>query len=73
MPTINNFESQLKFRDELAALINKYNLESVTGTPDHILANYLARCIDNFDQTHIERNRHSGTSNDSGSDSSSTH
>lgn len=48
-------QEELNFRRELAALINRHSRENASGTPDYILANYLARCLDNFDQTVIER------------------
>ena len=40
-----------EFKKELAELINRYSLENGSNTPDYILAEYLVRCIDNFDQT----------------------
>lgn len=46
---------EINFRTELAALLNKYSRENVSGTPDHILANHLGRCLDAFDQTMVER------------------
>ena len=39
------------FRSELKALINKHSMENSSNTPDHILADYLIRCIDNFTET----------------------
>ena len=36
------------FVDELRALINKHSRENGSGTPDYILAEYLADCITIF-------------------------
>lgn len=38
------------FRDELAALINKYSLENGSDTPDFLLASYLEQCLLVFGQ-----------------------
>jgi hypothetical protein len=40
-----------KFEQELSELINKYSLENGNGTPDWILANYLRRCLENYNAT----------------------
>lgn len=53
-------QEELNFRRELAALINRHSRENASGTPDYILANYLARCLDNYDQTVIEREQFFG-------------
>jgi len=37
------------FRKELENLINKHSMENESNTPDFILADYLARCLDAFD------------------------
>jgi hypothetical protein len=37
------------FRDELTTLLNKYNLENGSNTPDWILAEYLDDCLKAFD------------------------
>lgn len=39
------------FYEELRALINKHSKENGSGTPDHILAEYLIGCLDVFDNT----------------------
>lgn len=39
------------FRSELTALINKHSLEGGSNTADYILADYLSRCLENFDLT----------------------
>lgn len=39
------------FRSELKSLLNKFNIEGASNTPDHVLADYLIRCLDNFTET----------------------
>lgn len=40
------------FRSDLAALLNRYSMESRGGdTPDFILADHLMGCIDTFNAT----------------------
>lgn len=48
-------KEEMDLRKEMAALLNRYSRENASGTPDYILANYLGRCLINFDQTTIER------------------
>ncbi len=48
-------QAELNFREELRSLLNRHSREAASGTPDFILANYLARCLDVYDQTLIER------------------
>lgn len=43
------------FRDELEALINKYNMENRSDTPDFILARFLSRCLTAFDDAVNQR------------------
>lgn len=38
------------FRVKLEKLINRYSVENGSNTPDHILADYLMRCIQAFDE-----------------------
>lgn len=45
MPSTNSF------RNELQSLINRHCMENGSNTPDFILADYMQRCLDNFDQT----------------------
>lgn len=61
-PISEPIRQELAFRAELAALLNKYSRENFSGTPDHILANHLGRCLDAFDQTMIERENWYGRS-----------
>ena len=37
------------FRSELAAVINRFSRENGSNTPDWILADYLAGCLNAFD------------------------
>lgn len=39
------------FERELEALLNRYSMENGSNTPDFILAEYLHRCLDNFNAT----------------------
>lgn len=39
------------FYEELAQLINRHSKENASGTPDHILADYLVGCLDVYDKT----------------------
>lgn len=45
MDKTEHTEPLLTFEDELAKLINKYSLESLSNTPDFILAWYLKDCL----------------------------
>lgn len=38
------------FVKELAQLINKNSLENVSNTPDFIIAEYLTKCLESFNQ-----------------------
>lgn len=40
-----------EFRTELKHLLNKHSIEGASNTPDHVLADYLIRCLDNFTET----------------------
>lgn len=46
------------FRDELAVLINEYNLENGSDTADYILAEYLLDCLKAFDRAINRRSGH---------------
>lgn len=43
------------FRDTLERLINQHSMENGSDTPDFILADYLKRCLDNWDYTSRQR------------------
>lgn len=36
------------FEDELTALLNSHSLENASGTPDFILAKFMAGCLELF-------------------------
>ncbi len=40
-----------EFKKELEILINKHSLENDSNTPDFILANYMAMCLDAYNIT----------------------
>lgn len=46
------------FVHELTQLINKHSLENNSNTPDYILADYLANCLENADKIINNRNLH---------------
>lgn len=48
-----------EFRRELSELLNKHCKENGSNTPDFILADYLADCLDVFDRIEQRRNAHS--------------
>ena len=39
------------FEEELRSLINRYSLENGSDTPDYLLAEYLRRCLENYNET----------------------
>lgn len=39
------------FEKELEALLNKYNKEKPSDTPDYVLAEYLVSCLDSYNRT----------------------
>jgi hypothetical protein len=44
-------------RGDLTDLLNSHSAENASDTPDHILAEYLVRCLDAFDVATLERTR----------------
>ncbi len=48
------------FYNELASLLNRYNRESRSDTPDFILANYLIECLKTFDSITNQREKWHG-------------
>ena len=36
------------FKKELASLLNRYSWDNACETPDHILADYVERCLTNL-------------------------
>jgi NTP pyrophosphatase (non-canonical NTP hydrolase) len=49
------YDGKPSFLDDLTDAINRHNLESGNDTPDFMLAQYLANCLDNY--TEIVNNR----------------
>ena|SRR5690348_8302421 len=43
------------FDDELVCLLNKYSKENGSNTPDFILADYIGRCLENWNLTVVNR------------------
>ena len=43
------------FDDELVCLLNKCSKENGSNTPDFILADYIGRCLENFNLTVVTR------------------
>ena len=41
--------NQSDLRDDLASILNRYSRDNGSNTPDFILAQYLANCLDAFD------------------------
>lgn len=37
-----------KFKNELTNLLNRYGYDTACDTPDHILADYIGMCIENY-------------------------
>jgi hypothetical protein len=46
-----------EFRADLTKLVNRHSKENGSNTPDYILAEYLERCLNNFDLTVAARDR----------------
>ena len=44
-----------KFREDLEVLINQNSKENGSNTPDFILADYLADCLDDYDNAVTRR------------------
>uniref|UniRef100_A0A6H1ZTF8 Uncharacterized protein n=1 Tax=viral metagenome TaxID=1070528 RepID=A0A6H1ZTF8_9ZZZZ len=43
------------FEEELRGLINRCSKENISNTPDFILAQYIAACLDAFDMATQQR------------------
>jgi len=52
------------FTNELTKLINKHSMENDAGTPDFILARYLADCLRNFNKAVNARDSWLSTASD---------
>lgn len=46
-----------EFARELAGLLNRYSAENGSDTPDHVLADYLIRCLAAYDGAVRRRER----------------
>lgn len=51
MPEQSSKDEPSQFQKELEALINFHSLENGSNTPDFLLAQYLAGCLENFNKT----------------------
>ena len=47
----------MNFLQELEFVINKHCVENESDTPDYILARYIGRCLDNWNETTYERDK----------------
>jgi len=57
--------SQENLRVELTGIINRFSLDTVSSTPDFILADYLLACLDAYNKTANSRNSwYNGTANE---------
>lgn len=46
-----------EFREELQALINSYCMENESDTPDFLLAAYLIKCLDAYNECVMQRDQ----------------
>lgn len=46
------------FREELTAILNQNSMENRSNTPDYILANFMMNCLEAFDKSVDDRERH---------------
>lgn len=44
-------DADSEFRSELKSLLNRHGRDNGSDTPDWVLADYLAACLDGFDMT----------------------
>ena len=49
--------NQTEFQRELEQLINRYSMEGGSDTPDFILASYLTKCLNNFNDITTQREK----------------
>lgn len=43
------------FEDELRKLLNRHSMENRSDTPDYVLAMFILRCLDAFDDAVVTR------------------
>lgn len=55
---IEGLQKERDFRRELCSLLNSYNKEASSNTPDFILCEYLMSCLDAFNVSVNARNKH---------------
>lgn len=48
-------EKKEEFKKELGELINKHSIEDGSDTPDYLLAEYLCGCLEQFNNTVMQR------------------
>ena len=48
------------FQQELSKLLNIYSKESVSNTPDYILAQYLGDCLEAYNKAQVSKDIYSG-------------
>jgi hypothetical protein len=53
-----------EFKNRLENLLNEYSMENGSDTPDFILAEYLIKCLENFDHIVSWRERWYGRGED---------
>ncbi len=51
-------------REQVAGLLNQRSMENGSNTPDFILADYLIRALEAFDNAVVERERWYGRNNE---------
>jgi hypothetical protein len=51
------YNKEENFKKELEQLINKYSQEGGSNTPDFILAHYMSKCLQNFNEITKERDK----------------
>lgn len=52
---VQHTDTTADFRKELEVAINRYSRENGSNTPDFILAEYLANCLDAYDKALVAR------------------
>lgn len=43
------------FEDELRKLLNLFSMEARSNTPDYVLAEFMLKCLDAFDEAVVTR------------------
>jgi len=49
--------TRMNFQEDLRKLINVYSVESESGTPDFILAQYISDCLDTYARAVVSRDK----------------